>query len=472
MAFLTGMRCSKRFNRSVVHIFLSISLVGLCSVSSNAQDAHYWTHQYGTRATLLGGAVIGSVMDLSGTYYNPGGLSLIEEPDTFMLAKVFQYPKIMIKDFGKNDNDINSSTVGPAPNLVAGKLNFEGLGKHWLGYSFLTRQEVNLDLSGSFVETRDLSPAPGAENFVGDVRLDEKLIESWAGLTWATRVKKNIGIGISQYVMVRSHQANFQLLAETLDSSGEIALAAVARKYSYQNFCLLWKMGAAFDFDRMTLGITLTTPSLGLYGRGSTGLNATGVGLDLGVEDKKVDYLAADYQKGLNANYKTPASLALGITFKLQNVNFYGSVEWFGPIGRYDVIDGKNFTAQSTGQEVANKIIHELDDVLNFGAGIEYVFGPRLRFYGSFTSDYSARKPGTDTNLTISDWDIFHLMAGADFGIKRAAFTLGLGYAFGSRKTEGRHDDTLPTREGELFRFLDGLEFRYSSFKLVLGFSF
>ena len=36
------------------------------------QDSHYWTNQYGTRATLLGGAVIGSVLDLSGTYYNPG----------------------------------------------------------------------------------------------------------------------------------------------------------------------------------------------------------------------------------------------------------------------------------------------------------------------------------------------------------------------------------------------------------------
>jgi hypothetical protein len=28
-----------------------------------AQDAHYWTNQYGTRAELLGGLVVGSVVD-------------------------------------------------------------------------------------------------------------------------------------------------------------------------------------------------------------------------------------------------------------------------------------------------------------------------------------------------------------------------------------------------------------------------
>jgi len=59
----------------------------------SSQDSHYWTNQYGTRATLLGGAVIGSVLDLSGTYYNPGGLSLIENPQTLMAAKVLQFPR-------------------------------------------------------------------------------------------------------------------------------------------------------------------------------------------------------------------------------------------------------------------------------------------------------------------------------------------------------------------------------------------
>ncbi len=465
------MRYSKRKNCSLFHVFLFSSIICLFPVSVRAQDAHYWTHQYGTRATLLGGVVVGSVLDLSGTFYNPGVLSLIEDPDTFIAAKVFQYPKITVADFGNRGNNLNTSTVGPAPTLVAGRLKFKEPGKHWLGYSFLTRQEVNFDLAGSFSTQLDLSPLPGPEALAGDVRLDERLIESWLGLTWAYKVKKNIGIGVSQYVMVRSHKTNFQLLAETLDSSGEIALAMGARKYSYQNWRLLWKLGASFDFDWVTLGITLTTPSLKLYGTGSTGMNTTGIDWNLG-DGARGDFLAVDYQEGLNASFRTPISLALGSTLKLRNVRLYGTVEWFSPMNKYEVITGEDFTAQSSGQKMSNKITHELESVLNFGLGIEYIFGPRLRTYGSFTSDFSARKPGTDTNLTVSDWDIFHLMAGADFGIKRTAFTLGLGYAFGDRKTGPGIEQSLLRTEGELLRLLSGLKYRYSSLKLLLGFSF
>ena len=43
-----------------------------------AQDAHYWTVQYGPRASLLGGAVIGAVGDVSAAFYNPGGLALVD----------------------------------------------------------------------------------------------------------------------------------------------------------------------------------------------------------------------------------------------------------------------------------------------------------------------------------------------------------------------------------------------------------
>jgi len=39
--------------------------------AADAQDTNYWTAKYGTRAILLGGAVIGAPVDLSATFYNP-----------------------------------------------------------------------------------------------------------------------------------------------------------------------------------------------------------------------------------------------------------------------------------------------------------------------------------------------------------------------------------------------------------------
>ena len=46
------------------------------AVTVSAQDAQYWTNQYGTRADLLGGVVVGSIADLSSTFYTPGMLAL------------------------------------------------------------------------------------------------------------------------------------------------------------------------------------------------------------------------------------------------------------------------------------------------------------------------------------------------------------------------------------------------------------
>ena len=68
-------------------ISLILFLILFLSSECQAQDANYWTNQYGSRSMILGGAVIGSVLDISGTYYNPGGLSLIEDPDVFLAAK-------------------------------------------------------------------------------------------------------------------------------------------------------------------------------------------------------------------------------------------------------------------------------------------------------------------------------------------------------------------------------------------------
>ena len=59
--------------RKVLLLVLAILPAVLDAVpAAHAQDAHYWNLQYGTRAELLGGAVIGSKVGISNSLYNPG----------------------------------------------------------------------------------------------------------------------------------------------------------------------------------------------------------------------------------------------------------------------------------------------------------------------------------------------------------------------------------------------------------------
>jgi hypothetical protein len=63
----------------------ALTLLPLATPAAVAQDNNYWSLQYGPVAELLGGVVVGSAIDLSSTYYNPGGLALADDP-AFLLS--------------------------------------------------------------------------------------------------------------------------------------------------------------------------------------------------------------------------------------------------------------------------------------------------------------------------------------------------------------------------------------------------
>ncbi len=446
----------------------------LCLVPfARPQDSHYWTSHYGTRATLLGGAVIGSVLDLSGTYYNPGGMSLIKEPQTLMAAKVIQYPHIGLVGTDQESVPFNSASLAPAPSLIAGTFKLRGLSKHWFGYSYLSRQDVKLGVSVSSTGARDILPdAPGSEKYVTQFRLEEKMSEPWFGLTWSYRVAKNVGVGVSQYIAVRTHRASLQTLVEALTSENWVAMALGARQYHYQNIRILWKLGLAFDFKWATMGLTITTPGLTLSGTGSTGVNSTVVALDMDGDGASDDFLAADYRDRQPAAFRTPLSLAAGLTFKLQKVRVYWSGEWFAHVGAYTVVDAAEFSAQSTGEMLSTDVTQELASVLNMGIGLEWSYSPRFKGYASFNTDYSAKDPGTATNLSLTDWDIYHIVTGAEIAIKNSALTVGLGYSFGNREIGSRPDILEREDLGGLWDPFEGLKFRYSTYKMIVGFAF
>lgn len=461
-----------------IGLFTSVAFITLILFQQGrAQDTHYWTYQYGTRAVLLGGQVIGSILDISGIYYNPGGLGLLEDPETLLAAKVFHWPRYSIEGLAGTNRSVTSSIFDTAPGIVAGLLKFSWLKDHRIGYSIISRQSVDMRFSTTVVASGDAIPDySGNESIIAGFQLNEKLSEPWWGLTWAYKINDSFGIGISNYVSFRSHRANFQVVGQSLAPNGELAMFVDSISYDYRNYRLLWKIGGAFNLGRIQLGLTLTTPSIELYGTGAAGINKTITGTDLDKDGTKDTIVIADYQEGLDSDFPTPFVLGIGATYKLaitklEIINLYASAEWYSGIRKFDVIKTKEFVGQSDGKTYRTEITHELDDVLNYGLGIEYVFNKNITLYGSITTDFSARKPGSDTNLSVTDWDIYHLSTGATFRVKNTEWTLGLGYAWGDRKKR-RTDSLDPEVENKFKWYLNNVNFKYDSIKFLFGFSF
>jgi hypothetical protein len=367
---------------------------------------------------------------------------------------------------------LNRFNPGPAPTLVAGTIRLRGLPDHWFGYSYLSRQRVNIGTSASAAGSHDVLPSlAGPEDYVAQFKLDEKLSEHWFGLTWSRKLSGHVGLGLSQYVAVRNHRAYAHELVEALAGDGRLVTALGARQFSYFHFRVLWKVGLACDFEWITLGLTLTSPSLALGGTGTTGMDSSLAGLDGNGDGVPDDYLAADFRDRLAMTYRSPLSLAAGMTLKIRKVRVYWSAEWFARVRAYTIVDAPEFPAQSTGEIMSTDVSQELAATLNWGAGVEWFYSSRFKGYASFTTDFSAIRPGTLTNASLTDWDIHHIVTGGEFMVKKSSFTLGLGISFGGREIGGRPAFFARNGLDGIWDPLAGLRFRFATFKAIIGFA-
>ena len=100
----------------------------------------------------------------------------------------------------------------------------------------------------------------------------------------------------------------------------------------------------------------------------------------------------------------------------------------------------------------------------------EHSFKENLQVYGGFATDYSARKEGTNTNLSITDWDIYNITGGVALSERRFSLTVGLGYAWG-HKERTRTPPVLDTQV-DFPGFVEDAEFNYRNYKIIFGFAF
>ena len=429
-----------------------------------AQDSHYWTYQFGDRATLLGGVVVGGVVDLSAVYYNPGALSLLEAPGLFAATRTFEMSRIGITPIPRERLDLGEDRLSVAPAFFAGLAPFRFLGRHKLGYSLFTRHKFRVRINGTEVGSEDLLPLPpGTEDFLASVRLDSELSETWGGLTWSVPLGRSVGVGISQFVAGRSQRAWSRYLAEVFDTAGVATLALQEDAYEYYSYRMLWKIGLSAEWLGASLGLTVTTPGVRLFGSGKSETNTTV--LDAGAGADEFVFLA-DYQEKVAATYRSPISFAAGAAYRLASTRLYASAEWFQGEEEFDIMNLEPFVGQSTGDTVTPRVTQQLHSVLNFGIGVEQRLGPTTRGYASFRTDLSASTPGAGTDVSVSSWDIYFITVGASFRLVNTDVTLGAGYGFGDQSIPQTPPDA---GEGVLPSSLD-VKFRNYRLFFALGF--
>jgi len=230
---------------------------------ARAQDAHYWSQQYGTRSELLAGSVVGSPQDLSTTFYNPGGLAQLETESFLLSATAFEYQRLSTRDPTGAFDGVTNDRLGTAPSLFTGLFPRDWV-RGTLAYSFLTRHRFDLRINSWRV---DDVPLPGGERTGGNLFVDQRLSEDWGGLTWSEPFG-DVGVGVSLYGAYRSQRGRTEILSQPIPTGSAGPTFSLVDDYSYWHFRLLAKLGLYWDGDAASVGVTFTTPGLGLFGNG------------------------------------------------------------------------------------------------------------------------------------------------------------------------------------------------------------
>lgn len=407
-----------------------------------AQDAHYWNIQYGTRSTLLGGAVIGSVSDLSATYYNPGAVALFKDPGFILSARVYQLETITVEDGAGLGKQLDYSTIVPSPSFVAFDLKFDFLGDARLALSILTRQKMDFEFQTRLIDSLEIiESSPGKENFTGGISLRREFNEVWGGITYSSKLNDLIGFGLTGYVAYRSQRSSNETIIQALLANDDIASYTNIRNYRYNNLRTLLKFGMGMNLQPLTLGFTVTTPSLNISGSGSVGTHRFLSGVDSTIFE-------SNFQDEIDSEYKSSWAVGFGGGYKVGKFKFHASVEWYDAIEKFFVMDTDPFDSQGSGETFTNDLTHELNSVTNYGLGVDFFSSESLIISGSFVTDFSARIPHTETNLSVSTWDIYHISGGATFKVGKSDLTIGLEYAFGSKEINQQIDITNPGNDG------------------------
>ena len=450
----------------VAGVVACAAIVVAVAAPANAQDAHYWTDQFGNRALLLGGAVVGDPADLSSVYYNPGGLALMDAPELLLAGLVVKFSGLTIADAVADGTDLTSTQTALNPSLIAGEIPVAGP-RHRIAYSILTRYQYQLqglakvDVSGDDFELPTVALVSNAFRFAN------QLSDHWIGGTYAYQASDNFGIGATMFVAIRNQSAQSQNFLQLLSTDDRAGISDLATGFTYRHFRVIPKIGAAGRFLDWNVGVTVTAPSIGLGGSGDTFNNKTLVGQTLTPEGNPLTEIATDTQVGLGADYRSPLSLAAGAARTFGSTSVHLSAEWFDAIDLYTVIDSQPFQGQTSGETIETAVRQELDSVVNVALGVEHVFGSGVKGYGGFHTDFSAASPDTLSNLSVALWDLYHFSGGATFDAFGQDFTLGANLALGSKIIDKRDDDA-----SQLIGLPDSADVSVYQITVLLGFNF
>ncbi|HKJ48173.1 MAG TPA: hypothetical protein VJ973_03745 [Christiangramia sp.] len=458
----------------------------LFSATFWAQDSHYWSQQFGTRSALLSGAVLGGTNDNTMIYYNPGALGLLDNSSISINANAYRIGNIKVENALGQQADFESAQVGSVPLLAGGMINTKD--QKWkIGYAFITPVDFSFKgiarLDGNF-DVIDEFESEGLEELVAEAGITTKTSELIFAIGLGRQLNENFSVGLSNLFTVRSHsyQKNFSTYVFMNDEERTLVGANQNQNVEYYNVRYAAKLGAVYKSGNWSTGLTVTSPSLNLFGNGTLASNIAVRNLKL-IDENRISGVATDRQAELKSKYKSPFSVALGTNYKKGRSSAGIAVQYYSGIDIYDIMEPAAGSFVRPAELAPNLQSDQFlrnragaKSVLNVAVGYEHRLNETISLLVSARNDMSyfddELNEGTGIRSTISTWDIYHFTGGVTIDHNNSSLSLGLLYSTGNN---GKYEQTGNVDPNDL-DLLEGTttitNAKYSNIGLLVGYTF
>lgn len=476
-----------------------------------AQDSHHWTQQYGSRSALMGGIVVGGVRDNSAVFYNPGALALIAHDNLSINANGYQYDLLRIKDGAGTGLDLNSKMVQIIPLMVTGLYKIKKNTKHSFGYGILSRHQSEIRMSArndSLLNAIADYNAPGKEEYIGQYNLKTYLYELWTGVTYSYRLNDHVAFGVSDFVAYRNQSLDASFVARVIPTDStylSIAPLISANDFiscEYTNYRNIIKLGTAFDFSRLKIGVSFTLPSINIGGRAVVNRDIS-AGLLNYNGDSMSTYINAGYTPEqfaqfvlypftmndrqpegndvLSTIYKSPLSVAAGVEYKLGSTLLATTAEWFDKINHYNIAvpKSKEFLRPKSAKygltsDQFLRIREGAKSVFNYGFGIEQPLTKSIIALVSYrvNKSYYIADDSLGLVMNVTNWDLYHVNIGTTFKSEKSDLNIGITYAYGHNTPYQFINLTEPLETNFLNGETKQVALYYHSLGIILGYTY
>ncbi|MCX6247356.1 MAG: hypothetical protein NTW10_06460 [Bacteroidetes bacterium] len=428
-----------------------LSLLITCTQTILSQDNHYWSQQFGAVSSLMGGAMVAGVRDNSAAFYNPGALTFIDFPNLSVDANLYKLDKILITDGAGSGINLNSAQVNIYPQILTGMINYIKVPGLKFSYSILTRNFSNILMSTRYTKSEQGMQGSEPNRFLGEFNYVNQLNEQWFGLCASYKLKEGLGIGVTLFGVYRGQTFSItDNLREVsaADSISSLEITNNTESIKYMTFGFLAKFGLAWETGKWRFGVSLTTPSVGLYGNGSAKREESSYISSASSPVQKTPYYILAENTSTKARYYHPLAIGFGIEFHSPKTRVALSGEYFSKITSYYVLKPSSdpFVYPSGIRDSAGMsgkidqflyVGNAAKPVFNLGFGFSQALGKHFDLLLGARTDFSSYTQPEYVNELLPKtalWDLYYLSSGLSYHQTRQSITLGFSYSFSPSK--------------------------------------